>query len=121
MGSIRLRAALRPIVQAVCERRSYPAPSLGEPAADFAPWFVLRDAAGGDLVVVSAHSTNVNFLLGSEGFLHSIDLPLAASELEGQVSDILDAVLSGGLVVLDEDNAELRTAGGTITLSLFPG
>jgi hypothetical protein len=94
---------------------------LTEPAADFAPWFSLRDAAGDDLVAMSAHSTSVNFLLGPQGFLHSIDLPLPSSELEGQVSDILDAALGGGLHVLDEDNAELRTANGTIALSLLPG
>jgi hypothetical protein len=114
-ASVAIRRRLQPVVEAVCERHARPV-ELREPAAEMAPWLEIDDEAGNNLVTLSAQAESVNFLLGAEGFLYAIDLPLAADELDALVEDVLDAVLAGRLNVQDREHASLVTRTSTLAL-----
>lgn len=116
-SSRRMRERLAPIVERVVARhRGEPIP-LREPTAPMGVWFTIHDEAGAPLVLVSAHASAVNFLLGKRGFLHFRDTASMPPErLSSWFEDVLDGALAGGLQV-DGDRATLQTRSGTIALA----
>lgn len=112
-----LRERLAPIAEQVVARHREAPLVLREPTAPMGVWFTLSDPAGAPLVLVSAHASAVNFLLGKRGFLlfrHTASAPHEA--LATWFEDILDAALSGGLQV-EGDRATLTTRTGTLELA----
>jgi hypothetical protein len=112
-----LRSLLAPVVDRVVARHRGAAPPLDEPRAARAVWFTLHDGHGAPLVLVSAHAESVSFLLGRRGFLHLRQVASTTPErLVAWFEEVLDAALSGGLVVHSDGTATLRTRGGPIAL-----
>jgi hypothetical protein len=111
-----IRERLAPVVERVVARHRDTPLALREPRAPMGVWFTLSDHDGAPLVLVSAHATAVNFLLGKRGFLlfrHTASL--SADGLVTWFEDVLDGVLGGGLDV-DGDQATLTTRSGTVVL-----
>jgi hypothetical protein len=116
-SSRHIRERLAPIAQRVVARHRDTPLVLREPSAPMGVWFTLSDLAGAPLLLVSAHASAVNFLLGQRGFLlvrHTASAPHEA--LATWFEEILDAALSGGLHV-DGDRATLTTRSGTLVLA----
>jgi hypothetical protein len=115
--SRQLRERLAPVAQRVVARHRDAPLVLREPSAPMGVWFTLSDPVGAPLVLVSAHASAVNFLLGRRGFLlfhHTASAPHEA--LATWFEEILDGVLSGGLHV-EGDRATLTTRSGTHVLA----
>jgi hypothetical protein len=111
-----LRARLAPVVERVVVRHRDEPPALREPSAPMGVWFTLADADGAPLVLVSAHERAITFLLGKRGFLLSREVAALTDDVVLEwFEDVLDAALAGGLVV-DGDQATLRTRAGVLTL-----
>lgn len=115
-ASRRIRERLAPVAQRVVARHRAAPLALSEPSAPMGVWFTLSDPAGAPLVLVSAHASAVNFLLGRRGFLlfrHTASAPSDA--LAAWFEDVLDGALAGGLDA-EGDRATLTTRSGTVVL-----
>jgi hypothetical protein len=88
--SAEVRRRLEPVIAEVCARRGRPV-TIQEPAAPFAPWVVVADGSGRNVVTISAHAQDVDFLLGPEAELRTIERPLETADLIARVTEILEA------------------------------